>query len=79
MMATLKESGKISSEMDRFIRVVIGIRSESMQDLSSFVGMRSREHVELEDDMIKLRTSEVVASGKVWRVGGGKGGDGLIE
>ena len=47
-MALLKESGKIPSESDKLIRVVIGISRESMADFKSLVGMRSRSHVEFD-------------------------------
>ena len=48
-----------------------------MQDLRSFVGIRSREHVKLEEVRIALRTSSVVARGKFDRRGGGEGGGGF--
>jgi hypothetical protein len=41
-----------------------------MQDFRSFVGIRSREHVEFEE-IIALRTSRVVAGRKLERGGGG--------
>ena len=76
-MAVLKEVGKVPSESDRLIKVVIGDSRESIHDFRSFVGMRSREHVEFEDERIALRTSRVVAGKKSERVGGGKRGGGL--
>ena len=45
-MAVLKEDGNIPSKSERFMILVIGGNRESMQDFRSFVGMRSREHVE---------------------------------
>jgi len=56
--------------IDRLIRVVMGMRRGSMQDLRSFVGIRSREHVELEEDRIRLRTSSGVVCEKFVRRGG---------
>lgn len=76
-MAVLKESGKVPSVMEKLIRVVIGIRRESMQDLSSLVGIRSREHVALDEDRMALRTSSVVAGKNSERGGGGKRGGGF--
>jgi hypothetical protein len=60
-MAVLKEDGKVPSESERLMIVVIGDRRESMQDFKSFVGIRSREHVEFEEERMALRTSRVVA------------------
>ena len=37
------------SESERFMILVIGGNRESMQDFRSFVGIRSREHVEFEE------------------------------
>ena len=41
--------------------LAIGGSRESMHDFRSFVGIRSREHVEFDEDRIALRTSRVVA------------------
>ena len=60
-MAVLKEVGKVPSESDKLIKLVIGESRESMHDFRSFVGMRSRKHVEFEEERIALRTSRVVA------------------
>ena len=49
------------SESERLMIVVIGDRRESMQDFKSFVGIRSREHVEFEEERMALWTSRVVA------------------
>src|SRR6267154_1094031 len=48
----------------------------SRQDLRRAVGMKSREHVALEEDKIAERTSAVVAGRKDERSGGGGGGGG---
>ena len=69
-MAFLKQIGKIPSERERFMIVVIGGNRESMHDFRSFVGIRSREQVEFEKERIALRTSRVVARGISERSGG---------
>jgi hypothetical protein len=46
----LKDVGKVPSERERLIRVVIGARRESRQDLMSLVGMESSRPVEFEDE-----------------------------
>ena len=76
-MAVLKEDGNIPSDSERFMILVIGGSRESMQDFMSFVGIRSREHVEFEEERIALRTSRVVASRKSERGGGAVEGGGL--
>ena len=53
--------------------LVIGGNRESMQDLRSFVGKRSSEHVEFEEERMALRTSRVVAGENSERSGGGRG------
>ena len=63
-MAVLKEDGNIPSESERLMRVVMGGTRESMHDFRSFVGIRSREQVEFEEETIALRTSRVVAGEK---------------
>ena len=40
-MAVLKQDGKIPSESERLIIVVMGDSTESMHDFRSFVGMTS--------------------------------------
>ena len=76
-MAVLKEDGNIPSESERFMILVIGGNRESMQDFRSFVSIRSREHVEFEEERIALRTSRVVAGRKSERGGGAVEGGGL--
>src|SRR6267154_2970696 len=71
-IACLKVSGKVPSEIDRFMRVVIGKMRTSRQDLRRVVGMKSREQVALEEDKIAERTSAVVAGRKDERSGGGR-------
>ena len=51
-IAILKESGKIPSERDKLIRVVIGTSKASMEDFKSLVGIRSRSQVELDAENI---------------------------
>ena len=69
-MAVLKEDGNIPSESERFMILMIGGNRESMQAFRSFVDIRSREHVEFEEERIALRTSRVVAGRKSERGGG---------
>ena len=57
--------------------LMIGGNRESMQDFRSFVGIRSSEHVEFEEERIALRTSRVVAGRKSERGGGAVEGGGL--
>ena len=71
MIAVLKESGNVPSVMQRLIQVVIGRRG-SIQDLKSFVGIRSMEYDELEKERMAVRTSSRVANGKFDRIGEGK-------
>ena len=74
-MALLKESGKIPSNSDKLIRVVIGISKESMADFKSLVGIRSRSHVEFDAENIGFLTSIVLAGINIAREGGvGRGG-----
>ena len=63
-MAVLKEDGNIPSVNKKFMIIVIGGSRESMQDFRSFVGIRSSEHVESEEERIALRTSRVVGGRK---------------
>ena len=49
-MALLKEDGNIPSESERFMILMIGGSRESMHDFRSFVGIRSSEHVEFEEE-----------------------------
>ena len=73
-MADLNSLGKMDSEMERLMRVVIGRRRESRHDLRRHVGIRSREQVASEEDSMAVRTSSIVAGEKVERKGGGEGG-----
>ena len=70
----MKELGKEPSDIERLIRVVIGMISASRQDLRSLVGIKSEEQVESEARNIALRTSSEVAGEKEERGRGGKGG-----
>ena len=76
-MALLKESGKIPSNSDKLIIVVIGISKESMADFKSLVGIRSRSHVEFDAENIAFLTSSVLAGINIAREGGGVGRGGL--
>jgi UPF0288 family protein (methanogenesis marker protein 3) len=76
-MAVLKEDGNVPSDKERLMMVVMGGSRESMHDFKSFVGIRSREQVEFEEDRIALRTSRVVAGRKSESGGGAVGGGGL--
>ena len=73
-MTVLKEEGKVPSESERLMMLVIGGRRASMHDFRRFVGMISREQVESEE-RIASRTSRVVAGENSERSGGAtKGG-----
>ena len=76
-MAVLKEDGNIPSESERLMREVMGGTREPMHDFRSFVGIRSREQVEFEEERIALRTSRVVAKGNSERSAGATRGGGL--
>ena len=76
-IAVLKEDGKVPSERERLMIVVIGGRRQSIHDFRRIVGMISREHVEFEDERMALRTSSMVAGGKSERGRGGMEGGGL--
>ena len=76
-IAVLKESGKVPSVIQKLIKVVIGRRRESMQDLRSVVGIRSREQVEFEEERIALGISSGVVIEKLARRGGEIGGETL--
>ena len=71
MIAVLKESGNVPLVMQRLIEVVIGMRRGSIQNLSCFVGIRSRGHDKLEEERMAVRTSSRVENGKFDRIGGG--------
>lgn len=72
--ATLKGSGKVPSDRDRLMMLVMGIRRESRQALSRNVGMTSRWQVALEEARIACLTSSLLAGVKEVRRGGGKTG-----
>ena len=76
-MAVLKEDGKIPSESERLVREVMEGTTESMHDFRNFVGIRSRDQVEFEEEIIALRTSRVVAGENSERSGGATRGGGL--
>jgi len=73
-MAVLKQSGKVDSLMQRFMRLVMGSRRESRQDFRTGVGMKSRVQVESEDAMIAALTSSGEAGVKSVKLRGGLGG-----
>ena len=72
----MKDVGKVPSVRERLIRVVIGARRESRQDLMSLVGMGSSGQVELEDERMTRRTSSCDAGDRLRSGGGGNGGGG---
>ena len=72
----MKDVGKVPSERERLIRVVIGARRESRQDLMSLVGMGSSGQVEFEDERMTRRTSSCDAGDRLSSGGGGNGGGG---
>jgi len=72
----LKDVGKVPSERERLIRVVIGARRESRQDSMSLVGMGSSRQVEFEDERMTRRTSSCDAGDRLSSGGGGNGGGG---
>ena len=76
-MAVLNEDGNNPSESERLMREVMGGTIESMHDFRSFVGIRSREQVEFEEERIALQTSRVVARGNSEKSGGATRGVGL--
>ena len=53
-MAVLTEDGKVPSESEKLMIVVIGGSREIMHDFRSFVDIRSRKHVESEKQRIAL-------------------------
>jgi hypothetical protein len=68
--ACLKDVGKLPSDRERLIRVVIGTISASRQDLRSLVGRRSESQVESEDAAIAFLTSSMVVGIRTSRGGG---------
>jgi hypothetical protein len=74
-MACLKFSGKMPSDSDRLIRVVIGSMSESRHDFKRVVGIKSREQVALEAERMAFFTSSDVAGKNEDNIGGGKDGE----
>lgn len=73
--AVLKQSGKVDSLRHRFIKFVIGGRSDSRQDFRTRVGIKSRGQVESDDAIIAAFTSSSVAGEKSEKSGGGSRGD----
>ena len=57
----MKQSGNVDSCKQRLIKVVIGVRRESRQDLRTKVGMKSRVQVASDEERIAILTSSVVA------------------
>ena len=66
-MACLKLSGKTPSEIDKFIKVVIGRTRASRHNLSRGVGKESRGHVASDDNIIAFRTFSAVAGTRLER------------
>jgi len=74
-IAVLKQSAKVDSLKHRFMRFVIGGRSESRHDFRTRVGIRSREQVESDDARIAALTSSQETGVKSVKRGGGLGGE----
>jgi hypothetical protein len=70
----LNEAGKEPSVIERLIKVVIGMRRASRQDLRSLVGIKSEAQDESEEFIMAVRTSSEVAKEKVGKGGTGKDG-----
>jgi hypothetical protein len=70
-MACFSREGKVPEDKDRLARMVMGVMSESMQHLSSLVGMGSREHVESDELKINFFISVHDAGARMSRMGGG--------
>ena len=64
----------MESVIERLIRVVMGRRKASRQDLRRRVGIRSREQVASQEESMTERTSSIDAGEKEVRGGGGNGG-----
>src|SRR6267154_6070816 len=67
---SLKLAGKVPSENDKLMILVMGVIRESRQDLRRKVGMISREQVALDDIRIARRTSSWEVGEKVLKDGG---------
>ena len=65
----MKLAGKITSEKDKLMILVMGVMRESKQDLKE-VGIASREQVALEDIRMARRTSSWEVGEKVLKDGG---------
>ena len=72
--AFLSASGKMPSDGQRLMRLVMGATSVSTQDFSSFVGIASRLQEESVEVRINLRISSVLAGEKEETIGGLTGG-----
>jgi hypothetical protein len=70
----LKHEGNVDSFRQRLIKVVIGSCRESMHDLRTGVGMKSRVHVESDEARMAALTSAHVAGVKSESSGGCAGG-----
>ena len=69
-MAFLNSVGKMPSERDMFMSLVIGWISESRQDLRKKVGIVSREQEALDELRMAILTSSVDAGEKLDNDGG---------
>jgi hypothetical protein len=72
--AILKQAGNVDSLRQRLIKVVIGGRRLSRQDLSIRVGMKSSEQVASDEARMASLTSADVAGVKSDNSGGEAGG-----
>jgi hypothetical protein len=68
--ACLNTVGKLASEKERLMILVIGLIRDGRQDLSKHVGIMSRVHVESVEDRIAVCISSGVASLKCSNGGG---------
>ena len=73
-MADFKLSEKVPSVSERLMIVVMGWIRASRQDLRTWVGMKSRAQVALEENVIAFRTSASVVGEKNDKDGGGNCG-----
>ena len=70
MIPVLKQVGNVDSFTQRFIKVVIGVRSESRHDFRTTVGIKSSAHVASDDLTTAALTSTSVAGVKSEKSGG---------
>jgi hypothetical protein len=74
--ACLRSSGKMPSDRDKLMRVVMGTIRASRQDLRSLVGTMSNVQEAFDEDKMARRTSSHEAGVNEFRGMGGFGGGG---